>query len=295
MTMGGASNSTPSSTTTTSASQFTASADFSASKSTTNNSTTLVAPNTGLPGGGSTGGGGSGLGGGTSAGGSESGGGGTTGGAANTASPSTANGTTSSDQSLTGLTINSSSGSMMGTSVVSGTRQAPRPTPQSVGIVRLRDVARVEMGAQNYNQFCTFDGKPSVGLAVFQLPGTNALDVADNIKKKMADLKTRFPDGIDYTIAYDITPFVRESVNDVVHTLLEAIVLVGLVVLVFLQNWRAVLIPLIAVPVAIVGTFAAMAALNFSLNNISLFGLVLANSASSSMTRSSWLKTSNAG
>ncbi|MES2790037.1 MAG: efflux RND transporter permease subunit, partial [Planctomycetota bacterium] len=141
---------------------------------------------------------------------------------------------------------------------------------------RLSDVARVELGAQNYNQVCTFDGEPSVGLAVFQLPGTNALDVADQVKQKMLELKARFPDGVDYTIAYDITPFVRESVADVVRTLLEAIVLVGLVVLVFLQNWRAVIIPLIAVPVAIIGTFAVMAVFHFSLNNISLFGLVLA-------------------
>ena len=92
----------------------------------------------------------------------------------------------------------------------------------------------------------------------------------------MEELKTRFPDGVDYEIAYDTTPFIRESVEDVVQTLLEAVVLVGVVVLVFLQNWRAALIPLIAVPVAIVGTFAVMAALGFSLNNISLFGLVLA-------------------
>jgi multidrug efflux pump len=150
------------------------------------------------------------------------------------------------------------------------------PLAPSTSIVRLRDVARVELGAQNYNQYCTFDGLPSVALAVFQLPGTNALDVANRVREKMADLKTRFPEGIDYSIAYDTTPFIRESVMDVVRTLFEAVVLVALVVLIFLQNWRATLIPLAAVPVAIVGTFAVMAALGFSLNNISLFGLVLA-------------------
>jgi multidrug efflux pump len=143
-------------------------------------------------------------------------------------------------------------------------------------VVRLRDVAELELGAQNYNTACTFDGQPSVGLQVYQMPGSNALDVADRVRAKMRELKTRFPDGVDYIIAYDTTPFIRESVNDVTRTLLEAVVLVGLVVMVFLQSWRAVLIPLIAVPVAIVGTFAVMALLGFSLNNISLFGLVLA-------------------
>ncbi len=151
------------------------------------------------------------------------------------------------------------------------------PGRPSAAIVRLRDVAHIELGAQNYNQGCIFDGKPSVGLGVYQLPGTNALDVADSVRAKMEELKrTQFPDGLEYEIAYDTTPFIRESVGDVIKTLLIAIVLVGLVVLVFLQNWRSVIIPLIAVPVAIVSTFAVMAAFGFSLNNISLFGLVLA-------------------
>ena len=123
-------------------------------------------------------------------------------------------------------------------------------------------MARLELGDQNYNLGCTFDGRPSVGLAVFQLPGTNALEVANKIRAKMEELKADFPEGVEYAIAYDTTPFIRESV--------------AVVVLVFLQSWRATLIPLIAVPVAIVGTFAAMKALGFSLNNISLFGLVLA-------------------
>src|SRR5262249_24481974 len=147
---------------------------------------------------------------------------------------------------------------------------------QSTQIVRLRDVARLELGAQSYNQACTLDGRPSVALAVYQLPGTNALDVASRVRQKMAELKQRFPDALDYEIAYDTTPFVRESVNDVFRTLLIAVVLVAVVVLAFLQSWRASLIPLVAFPVAIVGTFAVMAALGYSLNNISLFGLVLA-------------------
>jgi hydrophobe/amphiphile efflux-1 (HAE1) family protein len=156
--------------------------------------------------------------------------------------------------------------------------------PQTTGIVRLRDVVtrapdgrpRVELGAQQYEQSSTLDGKPSVALSVFQLPGTNALQTATGIYAKMDELKTRFPDGLDYRIVYDTTPFIRESVSEVFLTLRDAIILVAVVVLVFLQNWRAALIPLIAVPVAIVGSFAVMAALGYSLNNLSLFGLVLA-------------------
>ncbi|HEV3446389.1 MAG TPA: efflux RND transporter permease subunit, partial [Gemmataceae bacterium] len=176
---------------------------------------------------------------------------------------------------VAGLSSNSgTAASAVGSAASSGQNTGPgRP---STGIVRLRDVARVELGDQNYNLGCTFDGRPSAGLAVFQLPGSNALDVANKIRAKMEELKADFPEGVEYAIAYDTTPFIRESVADVVHTLLEAVALVGVVVLVFLQNWRAALIPLIAVPVAIIGTFAVMAALGFSLNNISLFGLVLA-------------------
>lgn len=225
--------------------------------------TSLTSPTSGAQGGASTGGGGS------SAGGASTIGGATVSGGASL-------GTAALSSPTPSLPITSPASSLGSTSIISGTSATLRGNRPTVGIVRLKDVATVEMGAQNYNQFCTFDGRPSVGLAVFQLPNTNALDVADRAKKKMEELKSRFPEGIEYTIAYDITPFVRESVADVVRTLLEAIVLVGLVVLLFLQNWRAVLIPLAAVPVAIIGTFAVMAACNFSLNNISLFGLVLA-------------------
>jgi multidrug efflux pump len=209
-------------------------------------------------------------------GGASSGGGGTTGGGA------MSGGGASTTSPLGGLQINTGTADDTGAigASVSGTntsaaavRRPPRP---STAIVRLRDVARVEMGALNYNQAQTFDGHQSVGIAVFQLPGTNALDIADRVARKMRELKARFPEGVDYAIAYDTTPFIRESVADVVRTLFEAVFLVGLVVLVFLQTWRTVLIPMVAVPVAIVGTFAVMAVVGFSLNNISLFGLVLA-------------------
>ena len=150
------------------------------------------------------------------------------------------------------------------------------PGRPDAAIVRLRDVARMEFGAQNYNQACLFDGKPAVGLGLYQLPGTNALEVADSVRKKMEELKSRFPDGVDYAIGYDTTPYIRESIVGVFHTLLEAVVLVGVVVLVFLQDWRAMILPMIDVPVSIIGTFAVMALMDFSLNNISLFGLVLA-------------------
>jgi hydrophobe/amphiphile efflux-1 (HAE1) family protein len=115
-----------------------------------------------------------------------------------------------------------------------------------------------------------------VALSIYQLPGTNALDTADAVRAKMEELKGRFPDGLEYRIVYDTTPFVRQSVNEVFHTLRDAVILVAIVVLLFLQNWRAVLIPLVAVPVSIIGTFAVMAAFQYSLNNLSLFGLVLA-------------------
>jgi hydrophobe/amphiphile efflux-1 (HAE1) family protein len=150
------------------------------------------------------------------------------------------------------------------------------PTPMSTGIVRLKDVARVELGSQQYSQSCTLDGQQSVALSIFQLPGSNALQTADGIYAKMKELSTRFPEGLEYRIVYDTTPFIRESINDVYRTLRDAIILVALVVLIFLQNWRATIIPLVAVPVAIIGTFAVMALFGFSLNNLSLFGLVLA-------------------
>lgn len=178
---------------------------------------------------------------------------------------------------IVGLSINLPSSVDASTgNLGAGTTAAGIPRRPSVGIVRLRDVGRVELGAMNYRQTMSFDGRPSVGIGIFQLPGTNALDIAEQVKKKMADLSKQFPEGVDYRIAFDTTPFIRESVKDVFRTLLQAAGLVGLVVLVFLQNWRSVLIPMIAMPVAIIGTFAVLAMVGFSLNNISLFGLVLA-------------------
>ncbi|HEV3260100.1 MAG TPA: multidrug efflux RND transporter permease subunit [Gemmataceae bacterium] len=143
-------------------------------------------------------------------------------------------------------------------------------------LVRLRDIARTQLGAQTYDQTCTLDGKPSVALSVYQLPGSNALDVARLVKAKMEELEGRFPRGLSYRIVYDTTPFIKQSIYEVLITLLHAVLLVALVVLVFLQNWRSAIIPLVAVPVAIIGTFAVMAAMGFSLNNLTLFGLVLA-------------------
>jgi hydrophobe/amphiphile efflux-1 (HAE1) family protein len=135
---------------------------------------------------------------------------------------------------------------------------------------------RVELGSQQYNQSCTLDGQQSVALSIFTLPGSNALNTAEGVYAKMRELKKRFPEGVEYQIVYNTTPFISESIADVYRTLRDAIILVAIVVLVFLQNWRATLIPLIAVPVSLIGTFAVMAALGFSLNNLSLFGLVLA-------------------
>jgi multidrug efflux pump len=143
-------------------------------------------------------------------------------------------------------------------------------------VVRMKDVSRTELGALGYDQVCTLDGKPSVALSVYQLPGTNALETAARVRAKMAELRSRFPDGIDYAIVYDTTPFIQESVNEVFKTLRDAVILVAIVMLVFLQSWRAAIIPLAAVPVAIVGTFAAMSLLGYSVNNLTLFGLVLA-------------------
>ncbi|MBY0525511.1 MAG: efflux RND transporter permease subunit [Gemmataceae bacterium] len=142
--------------------------------------------------------------------------------------------------------------------------------------VRLSDVSNIELGAQGYDQSCTLNGQPSVALSIYQLPGSNALEVAKRVRARVADMKDRFPDGVDYAIVYDTTPFINQSIGEVFHTLRDAVILVAVVVLLFLQNWRSALIPLVAVPVAIIGTFAVMAIFGFSLNNLTLFGLVLA-------------------
>lgn len=142
--------------------------------------------------------------------------------------------------------------------------------------VQLRDVARIELGASDYALRSLLNNKNAVALPIAQLPGSNAIATSDNVRSTMAELKKNFPDGLDYDIVYDPTVFVRESIRAVVHTLIEAIVLVVLVVILFLQTWRASIIPLAAVPVSLVGTFAVMHALGFSINALSLFGLVLA-------------------
>jgi multidrug efflux pump len=170
---------------------------------------------------------------------------------------------------------------------------AASPVGQAAAVVRLRDVVSsphevvdeqgqpqivggVQLGAQQYDQTATLDGQPTVALTIYGLPGANALDTAAGVRTKMDELKKRFPEGVDYRIAYDTTPFIRQSVREVYRTLLDATILVALVVLVFLQSWRAAIIPLVAVPVAVIGTFAVMAAMGFSLNTLTLFGLVLA-------------------
>ena len=143
-------------------------------------------------------------------------------------------------------------------------------------ITRLSDVARVEVGAADYGLRSLLDNKPAVALAIFQAPGSNAIQISDSVRETMAELKQSFPPGVDFRIAYDPTVFVRGSIDAVVHTLLEAVALVVVVVIVFLQTWRASIIPLLAVPISIVGTFAAMKLFGFSINSLSLFGLVLA-------------------
>ena len=154
-------------------------------------------------------------------------------------------------------------------------------------MVRLRDVGQVELSAKNQDMSSEVgslnhddpdkvDTFPVANLAIFQLPDANALETADLVKAKIEELKKDFPEGVDYMIRYDTTPFIRESIQEVFKTLLDSVALVALVVLLFLQNWRSALIPLIAVPVGIIGTFAVMAAFGFSLNNLTLFGLVLA-------------------
>ena len=140
----------------------------------------------------------------------------------------------------------------------------------------LRDVARIELGASEYALRSLLSNKTAVAIPIFQLPGSNSIALSNSVRETMEKLKKDFPDGLDYKIAYDPTVFVRHSIKAVVHTLLEAIALVVLVVILFLQTWRASIIPLAAVPVSLVGTFAVMSMLGFSINALSLFGLVLA-------------------
>ena len=140
----------------------------------------------------------------------------------------------------------------------------------------LKDVARVELSADSYALRSLLNNKTAVALPIFQTPGANALELSASVRRTMEELKKNFPDGVDYSVVYDPTVFVRHSIEAVVHTLLEATLLVVIVVIIFLQTWRASIIPLAAVPVSLIGTFAVMLAFGFSINNLSLFGLVLA-------------------
>jgi HAE1 family hydrophobic/amphiphilic exporter-1 len=143
-------------------------------------------------------------------------------------------------------------------------------------IVRVKDIARIELGAQTYSQEGRLDGKPAALIALYQMPGANAIAAADGAKKMMAKLKEAFPPGLDYVVALDTTLSITEGINEIKHTLIEALILVILVVFLFLQGWRATLIPLLAVPVSLVGTFMLFPLFGFSINTLSLFGLVLA-------------------
>src|SRR5690242_8131714 len=149
-------------------------------------------------------------------------------------------------------------------------------TDKNGAVTHLRDVARVELGSNNYALRSLLDNKPAVALPIFARPGSNAIQISNEVRTLMKQLKQDFPQGVDYRIVYDPTVFVRGSIEAVVHTLFEAIALVVLVVILFLQTWRASIIPLVAVPVSLVGTFAVMHIAGFSLNALSLFGLVLA-------------------
>ena len=144
------------------------------------------------------------------------------------------------------------------------------------GLVRIKDIARVELGAKTSDQLGRYNGKPASGIQIYQLPGANALATAQGVRKVLDDLKPRFPDDVAYDVMYDTTVFVEATIESVIHTLIEAFVLVAIVVFIFLGNFRATVIPIIAVPVALIGTFAVMLALGFSANTISLLALVLA-------------------
>ncbi|ABS62337.1 transporter, hydrophobe/amphiphile efflux-1 (HAE1) family [Parvibaculum lavamentivorans DS-1] len=149
-------------------------------------------------------------------------------------------------------------------------------TGENGEVTRLRDISRIELGAAEYALRSLLNNKSAVAIPIFQAPGSNAIRISDNVRETMAELKEHMPEGVDYSIVYDPTQFVRASIEAVIHTLLEAVALVVLVVILFLQTWRASIIPLLAVPVSIIGTFAVMYLFGFSINALSLFGLVLA-------------------
>jgi multidrug efflux pump len=143
-------------------------------------------------------------------------------------------------------------------------------------ITRLKDIARIEIDASQYGLRSLLNNNPAVAIPIFQQPGSNSIEISNNVRATMKELKKNFPEDVNYSIVYDPTTFVRDSIKAVIHTLIEALILVVIVVIIFLQTWRASIIPLLAVPVSIVGTFAVMHMFGFSINALSLFGLVLA-------------------
>jgi len=149
-------------------------------------------------------------------------------------------------------------------------------TGASGGLVKLKDVGRVELGAENYNTFLRFRGQEAIGLGIYQLPGSNALQVAQGVKEEMARLSQQFPPGIEYGIGFDTTEYVEQSLFEVVWTLIQAVLLVVLVIFIFLQDWRTTIIPAVTIPVALIGTFAIVKIFGFSINSLTLFGLTLA-------------------
>src|SRR4029077_10753659 len=144
------------------------------------------------------------------------------------------------------------------------------------GVLRIKDIARIELGALNYDTSNSIDGRPAIGMATFLQPGANALDVAQSVRQRMKELKPGFPQGVDYAIPFDTTRFVQASIKEVNVTIYEAAFLVLGVVFLFLQTWRATLIPMIAVPVSLIGAFAGLWAVGFTINTLTLFALVLA-------------------
>jgi hydrophobe/amphiphile efflux-1 (HAE1) family protein len=166
---------------------------------------------------------------------------------------------------------------------------------QSAGaVVRLKDVANIQLAAQDYSSNSYLGRSPAVAIAIFQRPGSNALATADAIVKTMDGLSKRFPPGVQHAIVYNPTEFIRQSVNAVIETILEAALLVVLVIIIFLQTWRAAVIPIIAIPVSLIGTFFFMATFGFTLNNLTLFGTGARGRHRGRTTRSSWWKTSSA-
>lgn len=155
-------------------------------------------------------------------------------------------------------------------------RQIVLRAEENGGLVLLQDVARVEVGSENYSTEATYNGRPAAGMALSLAPGANALDTADRVKERMAEFAEFFPEGVEYVIPFDTSPFVSISIEEVVKTLIEAIILVFIVMYVFLQNWRATLIPTLAVPIVLLGTFGIMAAFGFTINTLTMLAMVLA-------------------